>query len=105
MQRNIVLCRLTAAFSVIAILAIASLFTGQANAQVSGATLSGTITDPSGGVIAGAQVSIVNTATGVARAVTSDAAGLYSAPNLLPGPYEVTITATGFSTTKEENVT
>jgi hypothetical protein len=76
-----------------------------AYAQVSGATLSGTITDPSGAVIAGAQVTIANKATGVSRAVTTDTAGLYSAPNLLPGPYEVTIAAPGFSTTKQENIT
>jgi uncharacterized membrane protein len=52
-----------------------------------------------------AQLSITNKATGIARTVTSDSAGLYSAPNLQPGPYEVTIAATGFSTTKEENIT
>ncbi len=96
---------LATTLSVMAILATAILFTGRANAQVSGATLSGTIIDPSGSVIAGAQVAIVNKATGVAHTVTTDAAGLYSAPNLQPGDYEVTITATGFSTTKEENIT
>jgi hypothetical protein len=87
------------------ILAIAILSTGQAYAQVSGATLSGTITDPSGAAIAGAKVSITNTATGVTRDVTADAAGFYSAPNLLPGPYDVTVGASGFSTTKEPNIT
>jgi hypothetical protein len=87
------------------ILAIAILFAGQASAQVSGATLSGTITDPSGATIAGAKVSITNKATGVTRDVTADSAGLYSAPNLLPGEYEVTVAAPGFSTTKESNIT
>jgi hypothetical protein len=97
--------RFAAPLSVIAILAIASLFTAQASAQVSGATLSGTISYPTGAVIAGAHVSIMNKATGIARTVTSDSAGLYSAPNLQPGPYEVAISAMGFSTTKEQNLT
>ncbi|MGH9354924.1 MAG: carboxypeptidase-like regulatory domain-containing protein, partial [Terriglobia bacterium] len=69
-----------------------------ARAQVTGATLSGTVTDPSGAVIPNAKVSIRNTSTGVIRNVTSDTAGFYTAPNLLPGNYDVTISAAGFST-------
>src|ERR1700681_915726 len=105
MPCSIVLRKISALVSVIAILAIVHLFTAQASAQVSGATLSGTITDPSGAVIAGAQVSITNKATGINRTVTTDSAGLYSAPNLQAGAYEVAISATGFSTTKEQNLT
>jgi len=105
MLRRAVFPRITAVLSVMAILVIASLFSSEANAQVSGATLSGTVSDPSGAVIAGAQVAITNKATGVSRTVPTDAAGFYSAPNLLPGPYEATVTAKGFSTTKQENIT
>src|SRR5579864_8307233 len=76
-----------------------------AYAQVSGATLSGTITDPSGAAIAGAKVSIANKATGITRDVTTDAAGLYSAPNLQPGVYDVTASASGFSAAKQADVT
>src|SRR5712692_3829346 len=94
-----------AAVSVLVILAIAVLSASPAYAQVSGATLSGTITDPSGAAIAGAKVSIANTATGITRDVTTDSAGLYAAPNLLPGPYEVTAAASGFSTTKQSGIT
>ena len=72
------------AVSVLAILAV-TMAASPAYAQVSGATLSGTITDPSGAAIAGAKVSITNKATGIARDATTDAAGFYSAPNLLPG--------------------
>ncbi|MGH9356448.1 MAG: carboxypeptidase regulatory-like domain-containing protein, partial [Terriglobia bacterium] len=67
-------------------------------AQVSGATLSGTVSDPSGAVIPNAQVSIKNTSTGLTRNAKTDASGLYDAPNLLPGPYSVTVSAPGFST-------
>lgn len=63
-----------------------SLMTGAvAHAQVTGATVSGTVSDPSGGVVAGAIVSTTNTATAVTREATADSAGLYTIPNLLPG--------------------
>ena len=97
--------RVTARFSMVAILAIVILSARPAFAQVSGATLSGTITDPSGAAIAGAKITITNKSTGVARDVTSDAAGFYSAPNLLPGPYEVTASASGFSNAKQSDLT
>src|ERR1700720_3389064 len=83
---------------------IASLFAAQGYAQVVGATLSGTITDPSGAVVPNAQVSVRNTATGVTREVTADNDGFYLPPNLLPGNYEVTVTSRGFSTAGQSNV-
>ena len=76
-----------------------------ASAQVSGATLSGLITDPSGSAVASATVSIKNQATGVIREVTTNADGFYSAPNLLPGNYEVTVSASGFSTVVQKGIT
>src|ERR1700732_2950594 len=74
-------------------------------AQVSGATMTGTVSDASGAVIPNAQVSIKNVATSEARAVTTGAAGFYSAPNLLPVSYEVTVTAPGFSTEVRSGLT
>lgn len=76
-----------------------------AHAQVTGATVSGTVTDPSGGVVAGATVSATNTATATTRDVTSDAAGLYTIPNLVPGVYDIKVTATGFSTSLQSALT
>src|SRR5882672_12781847 len=67
-------------------------------AQVAGATLSGTITDPSGAALVHVEVSIKHSATGVTRTVTSDSAGFYTAPNLVPGQYRVTVVARGFVT-------
>jgi Carboxypeptidase regulatory-like domain len=54
------------------------------------------VTDASGAVISGATVTITNTATGVARNLTTNAAGDYNAPNLEPGPYMVTAQAASF---------
>ncbi|PYU22253.1 MAG: hypothetical protein DMG32_18685 [Acidobacteria bacterium] len=89
----------------VAVIWAISLFAAQGYAQVVGATLSGTITDPSGGVIPNAQVSVRNTSTGVTREVTADTAGFYVAPNLLPGSYDVTVTSPGFSTARQSNLT
>ena len=104
MPRSIVLRRVSNLFSAVAILAIALFSASAAHAQVAGATLSGTVTDPSGAAIASADVAITNTATGVTRLVTTDPAGYYSSTNLLPGNYEVTVKAKGFSTTKESGI-
>jgi outer membrane receptor protein involved in Fe transport len=74
-------------------------------AQVAGGTLSGTITDPSGAAVANAQVVIKNSATGVAKTVTTNTDGFYSAANLLPGEYEVAVSATGFNTEIKKAIT
>jgi hypothetical protein len=76
-----------------------------AGAQVSGATMSGLITDPSGAGIPNANVSIKNTGTGEVREVPTNGDGFYSAPNLLPGKYEVTITAQGFNKLVQKGIT
>src|SRR2546423_6811393 len=78
------------------ILGIACICTFQARAQVSGATLTGTVTDPSGAGVPKAEIAVKGVATGVPREVVTDSAGFYSVPNLLPGSYEVSVTAPGF---------
>ncbi len=64
--------------------------------QVVGGSVSGTISDKSGAVVANATVSMKNLATGVTTAVTTNSQGLYSIPNLLPGNYQQTVSAAGF---------
>jgi outer membrane receptor protein involved in Fe transport len=76
-----------------------------AKAQAVGATLSGQITDSSGSVIVGATVAIKNLGTQEIRQVTTNSDGLYSAPNLLPGLYEVSVTAQGFGKTVQTGLT
>jgi hypothetical protein len=91
--------------SVFAVLVLTALCPVRTRAQVVGATLSGTVTDQSGAVIPNTEISIKNVATGVTRMVTADAAGFYVAPNLSPGSYEITATASGFSTEVQTGVT
>jgi hypothetical protein len=66
--------------------------------QVTGATLSGTVSDSSGAVIPEAEVSVKNAATGITKRVVADSVGYYTAPNLAPGTYDVEVRAKGFAT-------
>ena len=84
---------------------IAFSFTSLATAQTSTAKISGVITDESGGVLPGGQVTVRNSETGVQRTFTADEKGRYIAPDLVPGPYEVTATATGFETLVRRGIT
>ena len=64
----------------------------------------GTVTDQSGGVIAGATVTVIDTQRGVSRTLTTDEAGEYNAPTLIPGTYTVRVEAKGFKTIERQNV-
>lgn len=69
-------------------------------------TLNGTVTDPSGAVIAGATVTIAqNGVNGRSRTIQTDARGSYTVTNLSAGNYTVTVTAAGFQTYTASNVT
>jgi hypothetical protein len=75
------------------------------HSQVTGATLSGSVTDASGAIIPGAEVSVKNNGTGISKKVTVDSAGFYTVPNLPAGVYEVRVTAAGFATAVQPNLT
>ena len=65
----------------------------------------GTVTDPSGGVIVGATVTTTNNATGQLRTVTTDSSGVYTIGLLSPGDYKVTLSAPGFRSAEVPSVT
>ena len=67
-------------------------------------TILGSVTDPSGAVVAGATVKIHNLATGLERTTTTSADGSYAVPELPIGTYSVTVTLTGFQTAITNNV-
>ena len=70
-----------------------------------GGSISGMVVDPSGAVVAGATLKLINTAQQTIYQVVSDRQGLYSFPNLPVGPYDLTISAPGFSTQRKTNLT
>ena len=70
-----------------------------------GGSISGTIADPSGAVIPGAALNLVNTALQMIYQAASDRQGFYSFPNVPVGHYDLTISATGFTTQRKMNLT
>ena len=74
----------------------------RALAQSDTASISGTVTDPSGAVVPDAKVMARNDATGQSRSATSNSVGAYTLTNLPSGGYTVTIEATGFQTAVQQ---
>ena len=64
--------------------------------QVSTGTITGEVTDSSGAIVRNADVRITDVGKNVTRTVVTDSAGLFSAPNLLPGQYRVEVVLAGF---------
>ena len=74
-------------------------------AQGGAASLRGTVTDPSGGVVPSAKVTATQAGTGRARTVTTDAGGNYIIPQLAPADYILTVDAHGFSPFSQKGIT
>src|SRR6516162_2072342 len=80
------------------------LFSVSLLAQANFGRIFGTVTDQTGAVLAGAAVTVIDTERGVARNLTTDAAGEYNAPTLIPGTYTVRVEANGFKRLDRQNV-
>ena len=80
------------------------LFCMPAFSQVNLGRISGNVTDQTGGVVAGATVTITDQDRGTVRSVVTDAAGSYAAPSLIPGQYTVKVEATGFNASELKDV-
>jgi len=86
------------AAAVLTAIALLVCFGGAAWSQNAGSGLiAGTLTDPSGGVVPAATVTIKHAETGTERTVSTNEVGLYSAPFLQPGHYEITAAKAGFA--------
>jgi hypothetical protein len=73
--------------------------------QSGNATLSGTVHDPSGAVVPGAKVTALNMATGISKETVTNTSGLYVIPNLMPGPYNISVSAANFKSQQIQGVT
>lgn len=74
-------------------------------AQAGRGSITGIVTDPSGALVPGAKVTLLDKATGVKQHTVTSAAGLYSFISLNPGLYEVTAGQTGFASVAVDNIT
>lgn len=75
-----------------------------AQSEVGGATLTGTVLDPQGASIAGAKVTVKNTATGLSREGATTDAGLFNFVRLPVGTYSLTVEFQGFKTAKKDGI-
>src|SRR5437870_5100221 len=73
-------------------------WTSSASAQITAATISGTVKDQTGGVLPGADVVIRNAETGLTRTAVTNAEGFFTIPGLSPGTYEARASLQGFTT-------
>lgn len=96
----------TAHFALVLIVFVFSLFGGTRNGfgQATGGTILGIIHDASGGVIAGAKVSVKSQETGVTHTTMSDSSGAFQVVSLAAGVYEVQATMSGFKTQIKKDV-
>ncbi|HEY8459835.1 MAG TPA: carboxypeptidase-like regulatory domain-containing protein, partial [Blastocatellia bacterium] len=85
-------------------LALAVLCVGAVAAFGQSSSLSGTILDPQGNVVAGATVTVTNVATGASRSTNSSREGAYQLPQLPPGTYRIRVEAQGFAAIVMENI-
>ena len=75
------------------------------SAQMVGATISGTIIDATGAVVPNVKIVIKNVSTGSVANAATNGVGVFNAPNLPPGNYELTASAEGFSTLVRSRIT
>jgi hypothetical protein len=74
-------------------------------AQSSNGQITGLVTDSTGAAVEGAKISATNTATGVSYETTSNGSGVYVVPQLVPGPYKVSLNKEGFATVMRPELT
>ena len=88
----------------IVVISTLAFFPERVEAQATWGTINGYVTDPAGAAVPNATATITNADTGVERTVTTNAQGLFNAPNLDPGNYKLTVQATGFSMTTSDGI-
>ena len=87
----------TTVIRVLAILALLFVFTSLVFGQAETGQITGTVTDPSGAIVAGAKVTVTDVNTGATRTATTNSAGSYTVTNLKPSTYDVVVEGSGFA--------
>src|SRR6202166_1599484 len=94
----------SSSFTVAYVTAIVRVTGSACLAQVAGGTISGSVRDSSGSGIARAHVALKNSEMAILRSVDADNDGIYTAPNLVPGTYEISASKEGFETAVRSGV-
>jgi hypothetical protein len=88
----------TLRFIQVTLFVFASLLCCRLQAQVTGATVNGTVSDSQGNLVVGAKVTLASGAQGTTRSVSTNTRGDYSVPNVTPGSYRLEVSSQGFRT-------
>ena len=80
-------------------------FSALAFAQITTGTISGTVTDSTGAVVPGVNVTLKSVEKGITRTVRTDEGGRYRAPELALGSYEISVEAAGFESVVRSGIT
>jgi hypothetical protein len=80
------------------------LATARGYSQATNGTINGTLSDPSGGVISGAKVTLENTGTAETRTAATNGSGFYEFDNLPPCQYGISVQQPGFKQLTRENI-
>jgi len=100
---NFSCARLNTRFSTLVLMALLLVLSStlvSAQTTISQGSIQGTVTDPSGAVVSGANIAITHKATGQVSTTSSSSSGTYSSGGLIPGDYVVRVEAKGFKTTQ-----
>src|SRR5215472_3259299 len=87
---------------VVSLLLAGVLASGQA---INNAQIHGTITDPTGAAVIGAEIRVTQIATGLVRTVSTGSEGAYNFPDLPVGPYQLEVKAQGFQNYVQKGIT
>ena len=85
-------------------IALALVLVGAARSQETRATIVGRVTDASGAIVPNADVVVLNKAMGTTVSIRTNSDGIYTAPLLLPGAYQITVASSGFKKSVRDNV-
>ena len=83
---------------------VSCLLQAHSPAQTTSGLMTGSITDPSGAFVPGAEINVTNQGTSESRSTTSNASGVYILPQLPPGVYQVKVTKEGFTSAARDSV-
>jgi hypothetical protein len=83
---------------------VSSMWPAYAPAQLTVSTIRGSVSDPAGAAVAGANITAVNQETNIARSVVSTSSGEFEIPDLQRGNYRLTATQPGFKTFVADNI-
>jgi hypothetical protein len=95
---------LTIVLSLLPVAGVVSSAPAWSQTTATSGTIQGSITDPAGAVVPGATITITNTGTQAFRTFTADSRGFYVSGPLIPGDYQVKVTAPGFSTVSAKTI-